>query len=73
MTSVSCRVWPSRQHKCDPHGTRGDPQFDMPGVGHIVQKFLFSVSKTWTELFAMFGSGDDVYLAGQKFIAFTEL
>jgi len=46
MTSVSCRVWPSRQHKCDPHGTRGDPQFDMPGVGHIVQKFLFSVSKT---------------------------
>ena len=23
MTSVSCRVWPSWQHKCDPYGPRG--------------------------------------------------
>jgi len=22
MTSVSCRVWPSWQHKCDPYGPR---------------------------------------------------
>jgi len=23
MTSVSCRMWPSWQHKCDPCGPRG--------------------------------------------------
>jgi hypothetical protein len=41
MTSISFRVWPSWQHKCDPHGPRG------PSVWHACSRGSNNSGFSW--------------------------
>jgi hypothetical protein len=59
MTSINCRVRPSWQHKRDPCGPRGDPQFDMPALHYLGSSLIWCKAST---VLVVYGSDCQVLL-----------